>query len=743
VCLLAAVGIARGQTVTETVLHNFGIFSNGANPYGTLTINSSRDLYGTTYLGGTANLGTVFACSAAGQYTVLHSFQGGTTDGSGPYAGVAFDAEGNLYGTTYGGGVAGLGVVYKVSASGQETVVHSFTGGADGSGPYAGVAIDAKGNLYGTTYNGGTANAGVVYKINSLGQETVLYTFTGGNDGANPYAGVTLDSSGNLYGTTYAGGPYNNGVIYKVNPAGRENVLYIFATTPQGGVNPQGGVILDSAGNLYGAVWSVVYKLSPAGQYTILASLHYGNYGGYTSPGTVAMDSAGNLYGTTDQVQQGTRSPAPDGAAFKVSPTGEVTLLYPFPGASQPDTLENGSEPGPNPGVVLDSAGNVYGDTPYSSVSGSIYKVDTGGTETTLHGFTGTPGGTDPNCIRVTSGGEIYGTTFIGGVANVGTVYRMDVAGHETVLYSFKGDTDGANPATSAPPAVDAAGNVYGTTYHGGTANMGIVFKVSPSGLETVLHSFTGGADGSDPQGGVILDSAGNLYGTTTEGGTGGLTGAQEGVVYKMSPTGQETVLYSFTGLSDGGTPSAGVIRDSEGNLYGTTFYGGAFNGGVVYKLTPSGQETVLYSFAGETDGADPVSGVLRDSGGNLYGTNVNYGAGGAGVLYKLDTAGDLTVLHSFSAGSGGYEPQGVVLDPAGNLYGTTELGGGSGCYMNWGCGVVYEVDTAGNYTVILTFAGGASGDGGSITLSPTGTLYGNAGLGTEAGGMIYQLALE
>ena len=446
ICISTAVGIARGQTVTEIVLHNFGIFTNGANPCGTLTMDSSGDLYGTAYLGGTANLGTVFEYSAAGKYTVLHSFQGGTADGSGPYAGVAFDAEGNLYGTTYSGGVAGLGVVYKVSASGQETVLHSFTGGADGSGPYAGVAIDAKGNLYGTTYNGGTANAGVVYKINSSGQETVLYTFTGGNDGANPYAGVTLDSSGNLYGTTYAGGPYNNGVIYKVNPAGRENVLYIFATTPQGGVNPQGGVILDSAGNLYGAVWSVVYKLSPAGQYTILAKLPYGNYGGYTSPGTVAMDSAGNLYGTTGQVQQGTRSPAPHGAVFKLTPAGEVTLLYSFPGFTNPDTPDTSL----NSGVVLDSAGNVYGDTPYSSVSGSIYEVSTAGKVTTLHGFTGASGGTYPNALLVAPSGEIYGTTTYGGAANVGTVYKLNAAGQETVLYSFKGGTDGAYPSGRA-----------------------------------------------------------------------------------------------------------------------------------------------------------------------------------------------------------------------------------------------------------------------------------------------------
>jgi uncharacterized repeat protein (TIGR03803 family) len=559
----------------------------------------------------------------------------------------------------------------------------------------------------------------------------VLYTFTGGNDGANPYAGVTLDSSGNLYGTTYAGGPYNNGVIYKVNPAGRENVLYIFATTPQGGVNPQGGVILDSAGNLYGAVWSVVYKLSPAGQYTILAKLPYGNYGGYTSPGTVAMDSTGNLYGTTGQVQQGTRSPAPHGAVFKLTPAGEVTLLYSFPGFTNPDTPDTGL----NSGVVLDSAGNVYGATPNGSVSGSIYEVSTAGKVTTLHGFTGASGGTYPNALLVAPSGEIYGTTSYGGAANVGTVYKLNAAGQETVLYSFKGGNDGAYPSP-APLAVDTEGNVYGATVAGGASNQGTVFKVTPSGEETILHSFTGGADGGIPNG-VILDSAGYLYGTTFGGGSGGLTGLQEGVVFQMSTTGEETVLYSFTGLSDGGEPEAGVILDSQGNLYGTTYTGGAFNGGVIYKLTPAAQETVMYSF-GTTDGANPVTGVVRDPAGNLYGTTLNYGPGGGGVLYELSAAGDYTVLHSFGTGPDGYLPSLVVLDSAGNLYGTTNWGGGTA-----NCGVVYEFDTAGSYVVLLTFPGGAGGCGGIVTLSPAGSLYLESNGGTQAGGMAYKLAFQ
>jgi len=241
--------MASAQAATETVIHTFGNFPNGANPYGTLIRDAAGNLYGTAYQGGAANLGVVFRLGAGG-YKVLHSFLGGT-DGANPYAGVAIDSAGNLYGTTFGGGAPGKGVVYKVSASGQEAVLYTFTGGADGGSPYAGVVLDAAGNLYGTTYYGGTANAGAVYEVSTSGQETVLYSFTGGADGANPYGGVTLDSSGNLYGTTYGRGTSNDGVVYALDASGHETVLHDFDGHDNGGT-PRDGVVVDSAGNLYG-----------------------------------------------------------------------------------------------------------------------------------------------------------------------------------------------------------------------------------------------------------------------------------------------------------------------------------------------------------------------------------------------------------------------------------------------------------------------------------------------------------
>jgi uncharacterized repeat protein (TIGR03803 family) len=731
-CVLATTAIARAQTATETVLHSFGNFPNGANPYGALILDSAGDLYGTTWQGGASNAGAVFEREASGTYKVLYSFTGGN-DGGNPYAGVVLNSAGNLYGTTYNGGASGKGVVYQVSPAGQETVLYSFTGGNDGGNPYAGVTLDAAGNLYGTTYYGGTGNVGVVYKVSPSGQETVLYSFSDsitGNayyGGYYPYAGVTLDAAGNLYGTTYLGGSGQEGMVYKLSPSGQETVLYVFDGHQAGA--PHGGVILDSAGNLYGTATTEVYKLTTTGQYTVLASPR-----GAASSGLV-MDSAGNLYGSTTALDDGLPQ-AKYGEVYKVSASGQFTVLYEFPGAANP---ENSQVLWVNPGVVLDAAGNIYGATPSGGTSGMVYEVSAAGKKTELYGFLGAPGGTYGNGIVVGPGGDIYGTTGSGGAANLGVVYKMTPGGRETVLHSFKGGTDGATPGGSL--AFDSAGNVYGTTNAGGASDAGIVYKVTPSGQETILYTFTGGADGGLPRG-VTIDSAGNLYGATFGGGSGSLTGIQEGVIFEVNPSGQETVLHSFTGLSDGGVPESGVILDPEGNLYGTTTQGGADYGGVLYRLSASGQYMVLYSFS-SSSGFAPWAGVVRDSAGNLYGTTAaGGGPADAGVVYELDTSGNYTVLYAFQGAAEGSGPYtGVSRDSAGNLFGATQYGGETECFL--GCGVVYEVDAGGNYTVLYSFTGGSDGASGAVISASEGKLYGYAGDGPALGGLLYKLTLQ
>jgi uncharacterized repeat protein (TIGR03803 family) len=737
----SAQGAAPVSNAKEVVLHNFASPPHGAYPDWGLIRDSAGNLYGTTngsYSdvggGGTNNAGVVFKVDASGNETLLYSFTGGA-DGSSPN-GVIRDSAGNLYGTTSGGGTSNTGVVFKIDASGNETVLYTFTGGADGSSPN-GVIRDSAGNLYGATTNGGTSNAGVVFKVDPTDHETVLYSFTGGADGGNPFGGVVRDSGGNLYGVTGSGGGNGAGVVFKVDKSGNETALYSFTGGADGGgPNP---VILDSAGNLYGTTTfggasnaGVVFKVDPTGHETVLYSFTGGADGGSSSAGVI-RDAAGNLYGTTDF--GGT---ADLGVVFKLDTHGNETVLHTFmrgPDGDQPDAA----------GVIRDSDGNLYGTTAFNGAGGQgvVYKLDPNGNVTVLYAFPGARDGQDVynNGLILAGDGQLCGATFYGGKTGFGVVYQLDGhhedGHHEKVLYSFAQFTANGFGQPTGGVIRDWAGNFYGTTFHGqadvGTG-YGVVYKVDMAGHATVLHNFTNGADGGYPYGGVIRDWKGNLYGTTNGGGASGA-----GVVFKIDTSGNETALYTFTGGADGGYPLGGVILDSKGNLYGTTNGGGASGAGVVFKIDKFGDETVLYTFTGGADGGFPLAGVILDSKGNLYGTTNGGGASNAGVVFKVDTSGNETVLYSFTGGADGGYPAWVVLarDLAGNLYGTTSAGGASNA------GVVFKVDASGNETVLYSFTGGA--DGGTpyvgVILGSEGNLYGTTnGGGASNAGVVFEI---
>jgi uncharacterized repeat protein (TIGR03803 family) len=342
--------------------------------------------------------------------------------------------------------------------------------------------------------------------------------------------------------------------------------------------------------------------------------------------------------------------------------------------------------------------------------------------EFVLHDFTQSTGRFPTAGVTLAPDG-IYGTAQDGGTLDHGVVYKLDTAFHYTVLHNFTG-ADGAVPWAGV--IRDSAGNFYGTTYIGGTANKGVVYKLDSAGNLTVLYNFTGEADGGSPLAGVIRDSAGNLYGTTYIGGT-----ADKGVVYKLDSAGDYTVLYNFTGGTAGGNPYAGVIRDSAGNLYGTTTSGTSPGDGVLYKLDEDGNYTVLHHF---TANSYPNGVIFAPDG--LYGTTRGSGTGHYGVVYKLGASAGYTVLYNFTGGEedGGGPSGGVVRDSAGNLYGTTYIGG-IGDY-----GVVYKVDSAGNYSVLYNFSGDA--DGGhpyaGVILSPAGNLIGTTDAGGTSGGVVF-----
>jgi len=284
------------------------------------------------------------------------------------------------------------------------------------------------------------------------------------------------------------------------------------------------------------------------------------------------------------------------------------------------------------------------------------------------------------------SAGDIFGTTYQGGAFNRGTVFELDTAGTATIVHSFGGGTDGAYPAAGL--IIDAAGDIYGTTSQGGRHGAGTVFKLKKSGGEIVLHSFAG-SDGSNPFANLIGDALGDLYGTTENGGdsnqcAGGQLGC--GVVFKLDPTGRETVLYRFGGGADGARPAAGLVRDESGNLYGTTTAGGASGSGTVFQINTADKETVLHSFTA-VEGVEPSCQLVRDARGNLYGTTLDGGPVDTGTLFKIDKTHAFAIIHNFDGTTDGYFlPAGLTRDTHGHLFGITELGG------RFGFGTVFEM---------------------------------------------------
>ena len=374
--------------------------------------------------------------------------------------------------------------------------------------------------------------------------------------------------------------------------------------------------------------------------------------------------------------------------------------------------------------------------------------------------YTFTPDiGAGPEGNLVADGqGNLYGTSTYGGRAQVGTIYKIDTHGTPTLLYAFTGKADGGVPEGGL--VRDAAGNLYGTTFQGGILGgscpsllgCGVVFKLSPSGKLTPLHAFTGGADGSAPGFfSLTADGAGNLYGTTLGGGN--LAGscalnAGCGVVFKISLAGKFGVLYTFNGTGDGSEPRGTLFRDRAGNLYGTTLYGGVKGAtcpnvvgcGVVYKVTMSGKETVVHSFSGGADGSGSQAGLVSDGLGNLYGGTEDGGTSKFGTVFELSPAGNKTILFNFSCGNGACGPDSLTRDPAGNLYGVSFAGNGS----------VFKLDVNENLTVIHAFVGGSDGVhplGGLVFNTATHSLFGTTFFAGDQGdcasngcGVVYQV---
>ena len=385
-----------------------------------------------------------------------------------------------------------------------------------------------------------------------------------------------------------------------------------------------------------------------------------------------------------------------------------------------------------------------------TSLSSATYK--------TVYNFTGAPDGGDPATqLTFDRAGNAYGTTAAGGSFNFGTVFKISPSGKQTVLYSFSGGVDGLDPHGGV--TLDSAGNLYGTTVAGGSGGLcagdgcGVVFELSLSGgtwIENTLYNFTGLNDGFGPGGALVFDTHGNLYGTAPDGGAHSF-----GVVFKLSRRGQgwqQSVIHAFTGGKDGSVGSLGsLLFDAKGNLYGVTELGGTYGAGAVYKLskTPHGpwKTTILYDFKGMPDAANPYGGLIFDNAGNLYGSTYYGGASGVGAVFQLipgpDGQWQENILYNFQGGTDGSLPTTtLVLTAAGSLYGTTSTGGRPSC----DCGTVFKLTLSGgswNEKIVHLFGVGRDGSSPNygLTLDRKGNLYGTTPVGGTGGkGTVFQL---
>lgn len=353
---------------------------------------------------------------------------------------------------------------------------------------------------------------------------------------------------------------------------------------------------------------------------------------GANPSGPMIRDAAGNLYGLTDY---GGDLTCNCGTVFKLDRTGQVTVLHSFTGS--PD----GSTPS---GLISDSAGNLYGTTAYGGDAacncGILFKLDPAGNETVLHTFGTGLDGQRPETLVRDAAGNFYGVTYAGGssftclLKPCGTIYELAANGTESVLYSFTGGADGQYPVTITR---DNAGNLYGTTVFGGNGcstsqGCGTIFELDTAGKETILHRFRGGTDGSYPFATLIVDSKGNLYGAASGAGA-----YLYGTVFMLNFAHKFSVIYAFKGGADGSYPFGDLVRDATGNFFGTTTNGGIGNAGygTVFKLSATGQHTLLHMFV-HAEGAYPYGRLSLGAAGSLIGSTSSDGSFGNGTLFEL-----------------------------------------------------------------------------------------------------------
>ena len=786
---------------TVTTLARLGGDPDGYHPRAPLVDGGDGFLYGTIEAGGPPNCGTVFKAAPDGTLTTLYVFTGGA-DGANPIGGLVRGGDGNFYGTTSGASSGGTGTIFRITAAGALTTLHSFdalTGvgvqlNSDGGHPHATLIQASDGNFYGTAMFGGANGEGTVFRLSAAGAFAKLADFPDSFYGGVT-AGLAEGGDGNFYGVAEGAGDEGYGAVFKVTPGGALTTFYAF-TDGSDGELPNNGLVKGPDGNLYGTTLrgggnnvGTFFRLTTGGALTTLhdfADASEGSVGG--TPLTLGAD--GNFYGATNL-----DGPTGLGAVYRVTPAGALTVLAGF---TSPDE-QDGTEP---TGVLLGGDGNLYGATQYAGNgdAGTVFQVAPGGALTTIHLFQA-GGFYCKAALAQFPDGNFYGVTQQGGATDDGTIFGVTPDGTIGTVHDFNAATEGKAPGTRLTP--DGSGNFFGTCDLEGINGGGCFFEVSLAsgqasgarGQNKPVAQVTFDGDvafrvvfdnespppiWNDPLIDQLKDRDFAKFVISGELNQGGFED------YNVMPDADSpqartaaasadadtfsapTSLYQFTGGADGAGPRGAAVVGSDGNYYGVTAFGGVSGMGTVFRLTPDGTLTTLHAFAGTGDGAEPQAGLVLASDGNFYGTTScssydpnnedNNGASGNGTIFRITPDGTLTTLHVFADDDAqadnpaeGKQPMAALLPASdGNLYGVTSAGG------YHGDGAVFSITTGGAFTKIgdLTDAALFNYDGVNSTYGSApmaalvqgsdGNLYGTTTRGgTEQDGVVFKVTLS
>ncbi|MFT3704905.1 MAG: Ig-like domain-containing protein [Agriterribacter sp.] len=627
-------------------------------------------------------------------------------------------AQEELLGLTTNSGPEGKGTLFSLKTN--NTGFNIIKGFADwGNGPLGNLVKGTDGALYGTTYQGGTYGYGTIFKISTTGALKVLKHFDLTNDGGYPKGSLLLAKDGNFYGYTSSGSINNGGAIFKITPAGVYSIVRSLSINTDGG-RPQGTLVQATDGNFYGINnaggvngYGTIFRLTPTGTYTVLKVLSKADGG--NSYGSLIQAKDGNLYGMS--YWGGT---ANYGIIFRITLTGTYTVLRSLASAT------DGAYPY---GDLLEAKdGSLYGMTSSGGINynGTIFKITTTGTFTVVRSLnTSTDGGSPTGNLVQATDGNFYGMTKYSGGGTYGAIFKLTTTGVYTVLKKLDLTTTGGYPNGSLFANTD--GYLYAMTNQGGSSFYGTIFKINTAGTFTLISAINGAAQGNEPQENLVTGKDSALYGLTRYGGV-----YNYGTVFKVCG-GVTSVLRSFNKTTDGANPSGALLRATDGNFYGMTETGGTNSVGTIFKITPTGGYTVLRQLKTATDGAYPKGSLVQGPDGALYGMTSTGGTGSGGTIFKITTAGVFTVLRNLVSTTDGSAPEGsLVVAKDGNLYGLTSYNSR-----------FFKITPAGVFTVIKTLTYGTDGNGftGALVPGNDSTFYGNNSTGgRSSGGTIFKI---